>query len=184
MLKFLRVIVFFLPALTLYFGATVSRADTAPSEPQMKAAFILNFPKYVEWPPATLASPSSPILVAILGDDAVANELAAMSEGKSVDGHPIQLLRNPTIAQCLGCHILFIGAAEPRRTAEIVGQLKSSSVLTVGESDQFIDQGGMINLALRERRIVLEVNLKATKQTELHISSKLMALARVKGEKK
>ena len=163
MLKLLRAIGFFLLALALFSSVTTSRADSTPSEPQMKAAFILNFPKYVEWPPASLASPSSPILVAILGDDAVANELAAMSEGKSVDGHPIQLLRNPTLAQCLECHILFLGSAEPQKAAEIVGQLKSASVLTVGESDQFIEQGGMINLALRERRIVLEVNLEATR---------------------
>lgn len=184
MLKLLRAIVFFLLALALCSSVTTTRAGSTPSEPQMKAAFILNFPKYVEWPPATLASPSSPILVAIMGDDAVANELAAMSEGKLVDGHPIKLLRNPTLAQCLESHILFLGSTEPQKAAEIVSQLKSASVLTVGESEQFIEQGGMINLALRERRIVLEVNLEATRQTEIHISSKLIALAKVRGGKK
>jgi len=122
--------------------------------------------------------------VAILGDESVATEFAAMSDGKSVDGHPIKLILNPTAEQCAESHILFIGSGEARKTSEIVTGLKCASVLTVGESDQFMDQGGMINLALRERRIILEVNLDATRQTELKISSKLMALARVKGGKK
>ena len=184
MLKLLRAIVCFLPAVALCFGASSSRGDVAPPEPQMKAAFLLNFPKYVEWPAASFPSPTSPILIAILGDEKVATEFAALCEGKVVEGHPIKLIRNPTAAQFLECHILFIGSNEPRKTAEIVSQLKLANILTVGESDQFIDEGGMINLALRERRIVLEVNLDATRQTELKISSKLMALAKVKGGKK
>ena len=171
--------------LALGSGATSSRGgDTPPSEPQMKAAFLLNFPKYVEWPVSCFTEPTSPLTVAILGDEDVASQFAAMSSGKSVDGHPIELLRNPTPEQCLACHILFIGSGEARKTAEIVRQLKSASVLTVGESDEFVEQGGMINLALRERRILLEVNLEATRKTDLKISSKLMALARVRGGKK
>jgi hypothetical protein len=183
MLKLLRAIVVFLLGLGL--GATSSRGgDAPPSEPQMKAAFLLNFPKYVEWPAGCFTEPTSPITVAILGDEAVASEFAALSDGKSVDGHPVKLIRNPTAAQCAECHILFIGSSEARKTPEIVTRLKCASVLTVGESDQFMEQGGMINLALRERRIILEVNLDATRLTELKISSKLMALARVKGGKK
>jgi hypothetical protein len=93
-------------------------------------------------------------------------------------------VRNPSPKECLECQILFIGSDAARKTAEIVKQLKCASVLTVGESEQFMNEGGMINLARRERRIVLEVNLEATRQTELKISSKLMALAAVKGGRK
>jgi len=184
MFKYLRTIVFFFLALTLCSGVTANGGEAAPPEPQMRAAFLLNFPKYVEWPPASFASPTSPILIAVLGDENVADDLAAMSDGKLFEGDPIKLLRNPTAAQCLESHILFIGSGETRKTTDIVSQLKLANVLTVGESEQFIDQGGMINLALRERRIVLEVNLDATRRTDLKISSKLMALAKVKGSRK
>ena len=185
MLKLLRTRVIFLIALCLAAGPLVSRAgDSGPSEPQLKAAFLLNFPKYVQWPSNALAETNSPIVVGIVGNDNVAQEFAAMSQGKVIEGHPIRLLRPATAAQCHGCQILFVGAGETRKLPEIAGQLKGSSILTVGESDEFIDQGGMINLARRERRIVLEVNLDATRQSELKISSKLMALATVKGGKK
>ena len=185
MLKLLRAIVFLLLTLALCSGVSASGGgDVAHSEPQMKAAFLLNFPKYVEWPPESLPEPASPIVFAIEGDEAVANELAAMIAGKNFEGHPIQLVRNPSPEKCLECQILFIGSDEARKTAEIVKQLKCASVLTVGESEQFMNEGGMINLARRERRIVLEVNLEATRQTELKISSKLMALATVKGGRK
>ena len=134
MLKLLRAFVIFLLGLGL--GATPSRGgDAPPSEPQMKAAFLLNFPKYVEWPAGCFTEPSSPITVAILGDESVATEFAAMSDGKSVDGHPIKLILNPTAEQCAESHILFIGSGEARKTSEIVTGLKCASVLTVGESD-------------------------------------------------
>lgn len=184
MLKLLRAIVFLLLAVALCSGVNASVGDGSPSEPQMKAAFLLNFPKYVEWPADSLPDPGSPMVFATFGDAAVANELAGMIEGKNFDGHPIKLIRNPSPEQCLDCQILFIGSDEARKTAEIVKKLKCASVLTVGESDQFMSEGGMINLARRERRIVLEVNLDATRQTELKISSKLMALATVKGGRK
>lgn len=171
--------------LALCSSMNLSRAgDVAPSEPQLKAAFLLNFPKYVEWPAASLPDPTSPIVFAILGDENVANEFAAMINGKNIDGHPIQLVRLTSVAQCRACHILFIGSDETRMTAEIVKELQGTNVLTVGESDQFMELGGMINLSRRERRIVLEVNLEATRQTELKISSKLMALATVRGGRK
>jgi hypothetical protein len=185
MLKLLRAIGFLFLALALCSAESASGGgDAAPSEPQMKAAFLLNFPKYVEWPTDSLPAPGSPIVFAIFGDADVANEFAAMINGRSIDGHPIELVRNPSPKECLECQILFIGSDAARKTAEIVKQLKCASVLTVGESEQFMNEGGMINLARRERRIVLEVNLEATRQTELKISSKLMALATVKGGRK
>ena len=162
-----------------------SRGDeVGPSEPQLKAAFLLNFPKYVEWPSDSFPASASPIVFAIAGDDEVASAFAALSNGRSIDGRPIQMVRNPGTEQCLDCQVLFIGSEEARKTAEIVKQLKCASVLTVGESEQFMNEGGMINLARRERHIVLEVNLEAARQTELKIGSKLMALAAVKGGRK
>jgi hypothetical protein len=185
MLKFPRAIIFFLLTLALCSGVSANGGGgVGPSEPQMKAAFLLNFPKYVEWPADSLPGPDSPMVFAVFGDEDVANELATMISVKSIEGHPIQLVRDPSLEKCLECQVLFIGSDEARKAPEIVKQLKCASILTVGENEQFMNEGGMINLARRDRHIVIEVNLEATRQTELKISSKLMALATVKGGKR
>ncbi len=185
MSKLPRAIIFLLLVLAVCPYAGTSRGDeVGRSEPQMKAAFLLNFPKYVEWPSDSLPASASPIVFAIVGDEDVASAFVALSNGRNIDGRPIQLMRNPSAEQCLDCQVLFIGSEEARKIAELVKQLKCASVLTVGESGQFMNEGGMINLARSERRIVLEVNLEAARLTELKISSKLMALAAVKGGRK
>jgi hypothetical protein len=165
--------------------ATPSRAgEVAPSEAQLKAAFLLNFPKYVEWPPNTFPETKSPIIIGVFGDDAVADEFATMSAGKIVEGRPIKLLRVTAPDQCRGCHVLFISSTQNRKLPEILSAIRGANVLTVGDSEEFFNQGGMINLVRHERRIQLEVNLDATGRTELKISSKLLALATVKGGRK
>jgi hypothetical protein len=166
-------------------GLMSSKAgETAPSEAQVKAAFLLNFPKYVEWPAASFPATNSPIVVGIMECEEVADEFSTMSAGKVVDGHPIKLVRVTSVSQYRECHILFIGSSATRKLPEILPTLQGANILTVGESDEFIDHGGMIDLARRDRRIVLEVNRDATHQSQLKISSKLMALATVKGGKK
>lgn len=184
-LKFRPAILFLFAFLALDTGLISSRAgDLAPSESQLKAAFLLKFPNYVVWPEGAFAASNSPLIVGIFDSEDVAGEFSKMSEGKTVDGHPIQILRVNSIAQCRDCNILFLGSSAMRKLPEIIASLQGANVLTIGESDEFIDHGGMINLARHDRRIVLEVNLDATRQTQLKISSKLMALASVKGGKR
>jgi len=180
-----RGVLFVILLLALCSSPISSRAgDAAPSEPQLKAAFLLNFPKYVEWPSATFSQSNSPIVVGIMDSEEVATEFSTMSEGRIVDGHPIKFVRITSIPECCECQILFIGLSATRKLPEILPSLQGLNVLTVGESEAFTDRGGMVNLARRDRRIVLEVNLDATHQSQLKISSKLMALATVKGGKK
>jgi len=183
--KFRRALLFLFVMVASCASLMSSRAgDAAPSEAQVKAAFLLNFPKYVEWPATAFAETNSPIVVGIFDSEEVAGEFSIMSRGKIVDGHPICLVRVMSIPQCRGCHILFIGASATRKLPEILPTLRGVNILTVGDGDDFIDRGGMFNLARRDRRIVLEMNLDATRQTQLKISSKLMTLATVKGGKK
>jgi len=158
--------------------------DAAPSEAQVKAAFLLNFPKYVEWPATAFAETNSPMVVAIFSADDVADEFSAMSARRIIDGHAIRLTRVTTVEQCRGCHILFIGSGQSRKAPDLLPKLRGLNILTVGESDGFLEQGGMINLARRDRRIMLEVNMDSIQQTGLKISSKLLALASVEGGRK
>jgi YfiR/HmsC-like len=174
----------FLAAGSLFLSTVSLRAGDGPSEAQVKAAFLLNFPKYVEWPATAFSQTDSPIVVAFWGEEEVADEFAVMSEKKIIAGHPIHLVRVKSIDQCQDCHILFIGSAESRKSPEMLQKLRGRSVLTVGESDDFIDHGGMIGLARRERRVMLEVNLEPIHEAGLKVSSKLLAVATVKGGKK
>lgn len=175
-----------LTALTLGLaGVCCSRAgDAAPSEAQMKAAFLLNFPKYVDWPSVSFAQTNSPMVIAVFGDDIVADELDAMCQHKTIDGHPIQLIRVTKVEQCRDCQILFLGSEKCRKCGELLSQFQGRDILTVGESAEFIEQGGMINLARHERRIALEVSMDPIRRTHLKVSSKLLALATVEGGKK
>jgi hypothetical protein len=172
----------FVIAAVLALAPLSARADDAVAmDYQVKAACLVNFPKYVDWPAAAFASPSSPITVAVFGDDNVANEFASMVEdGKAVNGHPIVLKRVEKESDITAdCQILFIGAAQRDRVPAILEKLQGTKVLTVGESPDFLQKGGIINLVHQGRKIRLQVNLDAAGQARLKISSKLLIAADV-----
>jgi hypothetical protein len=157
---------------------TAFAQPTRPSEDQVKAAFLLNFPKYVEWPAEIFAATNSPITLATLGDTSLGEELREMVKDRIVNGRPL-VFTVLTENAVHDCHILFVPEAAQRRLPAILEKLKGASVLTVGESDDFLDTGGAVSLVRRERRIRMEVNLAAAKQARLKISSKLLSVADV-----
>lgn len=159
-------------------GLPVGVAQDAPlPEKQVKAAFLVNFPKYVEWPADAFADTNSPIVLAVLGESELNEDLQKMIQGRTVAGRTIHFKVVSEVSSASGCHILFIPDAERRRMTTVLERVKRSSVLTVGESDEFLARGGGINLARRDQKVRLEVNLAATKQARLKISSKLLAVA-------
>ena len=159
--------------------APVSIAEEPlPSEYQVKAAFLVNFPKYVNWPAEAFAGTNSPIVIAVLGETKVTGEIQEVIAGRAVNGRNIVLKRLASGEESGVCHILFVSAAEQRRSPNLLGRLKGG-VLTVGESDDFLESGGIINLARRDQRIALEVNLTAAGDARIEISSKLLSVASV-----
>jgi hypothetical protein len=159
-------------------GTPVSVAEEPlASEYQVKAAFLINFPKYVDWTAAAFAETNSPIVIAVLGETPVTDELQKAAAGRTVNGRNI-ILKHLTYGEEYGiCHILFISAAEERHSPEVLAKLKDASVLTVGESDGFLESGGIINLARRDQKIGLEVNLIAANKARIKVSSKLLNVA-------
>ena len=150
------------------------------SEEQVKAAFLINFPKYVDWPSNAFAEANSPIVVAVFGETALDKDLQKMIKGKVIMGRPLLFRRvTATEESTSGCHVLFIDAATVQRTPDILSKLNGISVLTVGDSDNFLDSGGVIRFARRDRKVRLEVNLAAADQAHLKISSKLLSVADV-----
>jgi hypothetical protein len=163
---------------SLLLVAGVAAQETTPTEQQVKAAFLVNFPKYVEWPAACFAQSNSPIVLAVFGDAGLAEELARIIAGKHVNHHPLSVVSVALKAE-LGdrCHVVYVGDSAQHLLPEILETVKGASVLTVGADERFIERGGMINLARKERKVRLEVNLPAAKAAGLTISSRLLAIA-------
>ena len=168
-------------AASAWLPVSANAQDAVPLDYQVKAAFLVNFPKYVDWPSDAFAGTNASITVAVFGDDNVANEFQNMIQsGLVIDGHPVVLKRIKSEADITGSsQILFIATSERARVSAILQKVKGSSVLLVGESDNFLDQGGMINMVPKNRKIRLQINLGAARQASLKISSRLLVAADV-----
>lgn len=171
-------------ALILSLAAGICKAgaeEQLPADFQVKAAFLINFPKYVDWPASAFAETNSPIVVAIFGDENVANEVQKMiGDGRMIGGHPL-ILKRITREEEINrdCHILFISASERQQLPSILEKIRGEKILTVSESGDFLDEGGIINLARQGRKIRLQVNLTAAGNAQLKISSRLLVAADV-----
>ena len=153
-------------------------------EYQVKAAYIFNFAKFVEWPTHPLADSSEPIRICIAGQSPVGSVLGDMVQGKKIGDRPLVVQHILDAQQAAKCQILFIGAAEKKRMPVLLEALKGSDILTVGESDDFIALGGLVGLRLEGKRVCIRVCLEAVDRTGLRISSKLLGLVEiVKGHK-
>jgi hypothetical protein len=154
------------------------RAQESPTtEYQLKAAFVLNFARFVEWPPAAFAKADSHIVLGILGENPFGNILEQTIQGKKVNSRELEVTKLPSPAGATNCHILFIGASDKARLAEILKGLGRASVLTVGETDGFTESGGIINFVRQGNKIRFQINEVAAKSAGLKISSKLLSLA-------
>jgi len=148
-----------------------------PSEYQLKAAYLFNFAKFVEWPTGAFAQATSPMVIGVLGDNPFGGDLERTIHGKSINDHPMQVRAVQSLGDAKQCHILFISPSEKKRLPEIVAALRGVPVLTVGESEGFPEAGGMINFVLEGNKIRFQINNDAARNAGLKISSKLLSLA-------
>ncbi len=151
----------------------------SPGEYQVKAVFLYNFAKFVEWPADSSANSHAPIVFGIVGEDPFGNLLEQTIKGKTVNGHELAVKRLKHAQEARGCQIVFIGSSERRRLKPILDELKGASVLTVGETEGFARLGGIINFTLEDNRVHFEVNVDAAERARLKISSRLLSLAKI-----
>jgi hypothetical protein len=154
-------------------------AQGSSSEYQMKAAYLLNFLKFVEWPEDAFADPLAPVVIGVVGNNPFGFALQQITLGKTVQGRNVIVRRYRVGEDLRGSHILFISASEQKRLPEILSSLRGASVLTVADMDRFLEAGGMIQFSLEETRVRFTINPNATNQTKLKLSSKLLSVARV-----
>jgi hypothetical protein len=161
--------------------AFAARAEelTAAGEYQIKAAFLVNFARFIEWPPEGTPADGTPFVIGLVGDDPFHSVLLETSYGESINGRPIAIRRLRWNERLDGCQILFIGSSEVQHLQEIIAALGASSVLTVGDFDSFARRGGMIELRTLANHVRFDVNKRIAASARLRISSKLLSLARV-----
>jgi hypothetical protein len=151
----------------------------AVDEYQLKAAFLSNFAKFVEWPPASFSSPQDPIVICILGVDPFGDALRQAVNGKMIEDRKPVVHQISDVRQAGGCSILFISSSERKRLRAILAEIKTNGILTVGDTGNFAVEGGVINLKLEGGRVRLQINLDAADRQKLRISAKLLSLAQI-----
>jgi hypothetical protein len=162
----------------------IRAAGGASLEYQVKAAFLYNFAKFVEWPPDAFATPDTPVGLCIMGSDPFGPDLDAIAGHQRVNGRPLSVRRLAESQPTSGCHILYLGITERHRLATVLQGLNGAPILTVGEDEDFTQMGGGLRFFLFENRVRFEINLDATNKARLKLSAKLLALARVVGKGK
>ena len=151
-------------------------ASRQPSlEYDVKAAFVLNFVRYVEWP-ASERTP--PLRICVLQANPFGNRLEAVMNGEQWQGGAIDVRVVPDLRRGSDCHLVYVPAAATARFVGASAALGSRPVLTVGEHERFLDQGGMIRLFVEENRVRFSVNQRAADAAGLLVSSRLLRLAR------
>jgi uncharacterized protein DUF4154 len=161
--------------------ATVRLAAGAagPGEYEVKAAFLYNFARFVEWPRAP--GPDGEFVVTVLGRDPFGSVLDDTLRGKTIDDKRIVVRRASRPEEVGQSRIVFICDSETERLPSILKSLEGTPVLTVGEMSEFAERGGVIRFKLDEGRIRLEINVAAAERSKLKISSQLLKLARIVG---
>lgn len=145
-------------------------------EYRLRAAFLLNFAKFVSWTPEQFATDSSPLDFCLQENDPVVTALEEAARGKQIESRTLRVRRLAAPLRWEGCHVVYIGAQGVDQAAQVFADLSGKPVLTVHESGQTLP-GGVIRLFVEERKLRFEVNTAAAERGALRLSSKLMSLA-------
>lgn len=150
-------------------------SETPALEYQVKASMIYNFMQFVEWP---ASEGSGDFVICVIGEDRFGKALDAI-EGDSIRERKLSIQRmgSDEVNAESRCAVAFVSASEAERVEEIVGELKGRSTLTIGETDGFVQSGGIVNLKVVDGRLRFDINRRSARLARLRISSKLLRLA-------
>jgi hypothetical protein len=160
--------------------ANTQGASAAPDpslEYRVKAAYLLNFTRYVEWPPQAFDAPGAPVTICVLGRDPFGSILDATVVGRTTQGRTLSVSRIRSVSETQGCHIVFISRDTWRKQTDLPRTLRALGLLTVGESDTFAQAGGVIGFVIQNQTVRFVVNAEARDRAGLRISSRMLSLA-------
>jgi hypothetical protein len=163
-----------LAALCFVVGCSAGWGQTL-SEREIKAGFLFNFTRFVDWPEAAFAGPGAPYVLCIAGDASMTRLLRETAAGKVVNGRGVVVREVKGNDDGAGCHVVFLSGTDGRRGRGGYG----GGILTVGESPGFARGGGVMDLVLEENRVKVELNLGAAERAGLRVSAKLIAVSRL-----
>jgi hypothetical protein len=147
------------------------------SQPALKAAFLLNFVKFAQWPGDVLPS-GAPLVLCVLGDDDVATALDAVTKEHPVDSHAL-VVKRVSADGVRPCHLLYISGADAKESIALVRSLNSTPALTVSDISGFAQSGGIINFIVEDGRLRFVVNTDAADRARVRPSSRLLGLAKI-----
>ncbi|MCI0538449.1 MAG: YfiR family protein [Verrucomicrobiales bacterium] len=161
------------------FAVGTRAAEDPAREYKVKAAFLLQFTKYVEWPESALNATNAPMVLGLFEEDPAAPIVREQLHGKVVNGRPMIVKLLSDAEAVTNCHMLFLSRARKERVDQLLAQSQGRPVLTVSELDQFALHGGVINFVRKDESFRFEVNLEAAEKARLKISTKLASLATI-----
>ena len=164
----------------LWLGAAGAAAAEV-LEYQVKAAFLYNFAKFVNWPPAKAPLAAGPIVFCLFERDPLADTLEQSLQGKTIDTHALAVRRLTRVEDMRSCHVAYLGTMDGGRVAAALDALSGSGVLTVYEGDE-TRRAGLVRFFLEDHRVRFEINTAATEREHLEVSSRLLGVARIAHE--
>lgn len=165
-------------AATVAFLPTFASAQNV-TEPMVKAAFLFNFAKFTEWP-AGVVAPGDVLVLCVINDLAVGDTLRDLTKDRTIDGHALLVQSSKLDAGTLiSCRLLYASGLDRPRSVALLESLKGISVFTVGDLDEFAQIGGVAHLFVENGTMRFAINLEAAQRSGLHLSSKLLSLARI-----
>jgi hypothetical protein len=175
-----QVITLFVVSLGVMVGRRAVARGGETSEYPVKAAFIYNFVQFVEWPTSAFGGDAkAPLEIAIVGNDPFNGMLDRLVAGKIVNGHPVVVRHFATANDARQpCHVMFVSAQSQEQFAPTIQKLGRANMLTIGETDKFLDAGGIIRIYTDDNHIRFDVNRGSAERAGLHVSAKLLKLAK------
>lgn len=175
-----RLVVLLLGLLWWNVPFVLAQPTVAP-EYSVKAVFLYNFTQFIEWPSQVFPEPTEAFYLCVLGRDPFGPALDALT-GEWVKGRPLRIRRIETLKNISPCQVLFISESEEHHLPQIIRALEGKGILTVGDTDGFVELGGIIQFLSNGKKLRFAINLAAAQRAQLIISSKLLNLARIVGE--
>ena len=166
--------------LALSLQAAPSPPATAEGEYALKAVFVYNFLRFIDWPAAAFGAPDEPMVIGIIGEDPFGPLLRETVQGEMPRGRNIRIEHYRSPREMRKCHLLFVGRTEESRYKEMLSSVAGKSIVTVGETESFLDAGGMIALTTDRNRIRLTMAPTAMRAASLDVSSKLLRVAEIR----
>lgn len=168
-------------AVSVWAGLAVpSAADPVlPTEYEVKAAYLYNFAKFVEWPAEAQVGAAEPFVIAVLGEDPFGRTLDDLLASKTIHDRSLVIRRVATPEEAVGAHVVFVCASERPRLPRILKVLRGTSVLTVGDMQEFAERGGMIGFRMDGHKVRFDINPGPAERARLKVSSQLLKLARI-----